>query len=124
KFVKKVKHVTYHYFLRYFVIAWQYLADNWYQYVTPFLSKVGDFLMHNWILDVNSATIRFLGIKFKNTRRGRDIFYGFLFISLWLIGFLVFTLYPLFYSLYLSFTVSYFHTSTGITSIPTGVTNY
>ncbi|MBN3490398.1 sugar ABC transporter permease [Acholeplasma equirhinis] len=124
KLKKDFKHYTYHYFLRYFVIAWRWIGDKWYQYVTPVLGKIGHFLTHNALLKIDNLHIRLFGIRFKNTRKGRDIFYGFLFISLWLIGFLVFTLYPLVYSFYLSFTESYFTTSTGINSSFHGMNNY
>lgn len=41
--------------------------------------------------------------KFKITNKGRNALTGYAFISLWIIGYLIFTLWPMFYSLFLSF---------------------
>ena len=41
--------------------------------------------------------------KVKISNRTREILFGLLFVSPWIIGFLVFGLYPICYSLYLSF---------------------
>lgn len=103
---------------------WTLLSDGYEKYVSPIMEKIAYYLSHNFILKVTPETIRLFGIKFKNTRKGREIFYGFMFISLWLIGFLVFTLYPLIYSFYLTFTTSFFHVDTGITSTVVGFKNY
>ncbi|MBI9009444.1 MAG: sugar ABC transporter permease [Tenericutes bacterium] len=42
-------------------------------------------------------------LKFKVTNKRRTAATGFAFIFLWIVGYLVFSLYPVFYSLYLSF---------------------
>lgn len=119
-----VGHILYKYIWRYVLIAWHFLGDLWYKYVTPILSKIGYFLTHNWIFHYSSTEIRlFHYLKFKNTKKGRSMFYGLMFVSPWIIGFLIFTLYPLFHSLYLSFTTTYFHTE-GWRSTNVGFTNY
>ncbi len=124
KSIAWIKHMLYQYIWRYILIAYHFLGDLWYKYVTPVLGKIGYVLSHNWIYHYSSSHIRlFYILKFRNTRRGRSMFYGFLFVSPWIIGFLTFTLYPLFHSLYLSFTVTYFHTSAWQTTF-TGFTNY
>lgn len=41
--------------------------------------------------------------KLKITNKGRNALTGYAFISLWIIGYLIFTLWPMFYSLFLSF---------------------
>lgn len=124
RFKSFIKHLLYKYIWRYILIAYHFLDDLWYKYVTPILAKVGNFLTHNWIYHYTSSEIRLFNfIKFKNTKRGRNMFYGFLFVSPWIIGFLIFTLYPLFHSLYLSFTVTYFHTAQWQTTF-TGFNNY
>lgn len=93
--------------------------------ISPILSKIKYKLTNNFILTITHTEIIFLKkFKTKNTRKKRHTFYGFLFISLWLIGLLIFTIYPMFHSLYLSFTNSYFNMNTGITSSPAGFTNY
>ncbi len=61
--------------------------------------------------------------KFRMTNRIRENIYGWMFVALWVIGFLVFTLYPLIRTFVLSFfqvTI----TSDGIRTIPLGLANY
>jgi ABC-type sugar transport system permease subunit len=58
------------------------------------------------------------------SRKKRDALYGYLFIMIWLLGFLVFTLYPMFYSLYLSFNVAYYSLETGVETTFAGLDNY
>ena len=41
--------------------------------------------------------------KIKLSNRAREILFGLLFVSPWIVGFLVFGLYPIVYSLFLSF---------------------
>lgn len=114
----------YKYIISYIVFGAKWVYEKLEKYLGPILSKIGHFLTHNYLINITPKYIRVFGIKFRNTRYSRNIFYGFSFISLWLIGFLIFTLYPLFYSLYLSFTTSFFHIDTGITSKFIGFTNY
>jgi ABC-type sugar transport system permease subunit len=48
------------------------------------------------------------------TRKQREYLHGFTFISLWLVGYLVFTFYPMIKSLYLTFTKSFYNINRGI----------
>jgi ABC-type sugar transport system permease subunit len=73
---------------------------------------------------MDDLTLRLFGIKIKVTRKRRDAFYGYMFISLWLIGLFIFTLYPMIYALYLSFFEAYYNLQTGITTTFVGFDNY
>lgn len=89
------------------------------------IEKVIYLLSHNPLLRVNETHVNIIGlIKIKITRRRQEYFLGYLFIGLWLIGLLVFTVYPLFNSIYLSFTRSYYHIETGVTGTFIGFENY
>lgn len=48
------------------------------------------------------------------TRKQREYLHGFLFIGLWLFGYLVFTFYPMIKSFYLTFTKSFYNINRGI----------
>lgn len=104
----------------------QYIREWWYRSKTQnLLTKILYLLSHNVILNITNLHVILFGfIKIKITRRRREYFYGYMFISLWLIGLIGLTLYPLFYSLYLSFTTSYYNLETGITSTWVGFQNY
>ena len=95
--------------------------------ISNFLSllfeKLGYFLTHNIFVYVYPKKVRLFGIKFNITRSRRDAYYGYMFILLWLIGFLIFTLYPMFYSFYLSLHEAYYNLQEGITSIYIGFEN-
>ena len=68
--------------------------------INTFLHK----LIHNKVIMKNPTNIVFFNkftYKINNLRRERWIGLGFIFI--WMVGYLIFTLYPVFYSLYLSF---------------------
>ena len=92
--------------------------------IDPFISKIGYALTHNPLIRMDDLTLRLFGIKIKVTRKRRDAFYGYMFISLWLIGLLIFTLYPMIYALYLSFFEAYYNLQTGITTTFVGFDNY
>ncbi|MGB0345738.1 MAG: carbohydrate ABC transporter permease [Acholeplasmataceae bacterium] len=92
--------------------------------IDPFISKIGYALTHNPLIRMDDLTLRLFGIKIKVTRKRRDAFYGYMFISLWLIGLLIFTLYPMIYALYLSFFEAYYNLQTGITTTFVGFENY
>ena len=96
--------------------------------ISNFLSllfeKLGYFLTHNIFVYVYPKKVRLFGIKFNITRSRRDAYYGYMFILLWLIGFLIFTLYPMFYSFYLSLHEAYYNLQEGITSTYIGFENY
>ncbi|HBY66189.1 MAG TPA: sugar ABC transporter permease [Acholeplasmataceae bacterium] len=68
--------------------------------------------------------ILFSFIKIKITRKNREAFYGLLFISLWIVGYLILQLYPMFYSLYLSFQTAYYNLQTGLVTTFVGFQNY
>jgi len=93
--------------------------------VRPILKKIGYALTHNFIDKLFGLTlILFSFIKIKMTRKRREALRGYIFILPWLIGFAIFTLYPMFYSLYLSFQEAYYNAQQGVISIPAGITNY
>lgn len=95
------------------------------KYLSKWVDKVLYVLSHNFIYHNDGRYIRLLNyIKIKITRRRREHFYGYMFILLWLVGFLVFTFYPMINSLYLSFTESYPHLTRGMSTTFVGVRNY
>ncbi|CCV65822.1 Binding-protein-dependent transport systems inner membrane component [Paracholeplasma brassicae] len=95
------------------------------KHISPIFEKLAYLLTHNFIYrNKESNVVLFSIIKIKVTRRRREHFYGYMFISLWIIGFLIFTLYPMFNSLYLSFTESYPHLTRGMSTTFVGVRNY
>ena len=72
--------------------------------IDPILSKIWHALTHNFIIRfTHSHLILFSFIKIKITNKRREATLGYMFILIWIIGYLVFSLYPVFYSLYLSF---------------------
>jgi ABC-type sugar transport system permease subunit len=104
----------------YDVLSELYRAKAW-----PVLSKIGHFLTHNAIIRKTGQTLILFGfLKINVTRKKREGFYGYIFIMLWLIGFLIFTLYPMFYSLYLSFHEAYYSLQQGVTTTFIGFRNY
>ena len=102
----------------------QKIGSFWMKRIDPVLNKVGNALMHNPIIYLKTKDIRILGIHFKITRARRDAYYGYLFISLWLIGFFIFTLYPMGYAFYLSLHEAYYNLQEGITTTYIGFENY
>ncbi len=91
----------------------------------PIFKKIKYFLTHNFIFRIEGNQIslfRFLKIKITNRRRESSI--GYCFIFLWLIGFLIFTAYPLIYSFFLTFQKAFFNLQTGITSNAVGFSNF
>ncbi|MCF7932842.1 MAG: sugar ABC transporter permease [Acholeplasmataceae bacterium] len=93
--------------------------------IVPFLGKIRHALSHNPVIRVKGQTLTlFSKLDVKITRKRRSAYYGYLFIMLWLIGFLIFTLYPMFYSLYLSMNVAYYSLQTGVETTFTGFGNY
>jgi ABC-type sugar transport system permease subunit len=72
--------------------------------VSPILRKIGHALTHNFIINnTHSHLILFSFIKIKVTNKRRETVIGLSFVLIWIIGYLIFSLYPVFYSLYLSF---------------------
>lgn len=105
------------------------LSENFLEFyrtkVTVVLDKIGYALTHNFIIRKQALTLILFGfIKINITRRRREAFYGYVFILLWIIGYLIFTLYPMFYSLFLSFNQAYYSLETGVVTQFIGFTNY
>ena len=73
-------------------------------YIIKPVKKFAYFLTHNSVLRLTySHIIIAKSIKIKITNKRRASVIGLSFILLWIIGFLIFSLYPVFNSLYLSF---------------------
>lgn len=82
-------------------------------------------LTHNAVLRVSHTTlVLFSFLRIAMTRQRRHALYGFIFILPWLIGLAVFTLYPMVYSLYLSFNVAYYNLQQGVVTTWAGFENY
>lgn len=83
---------------------WEHIKEFYDKYIDTFVSKVIKVLTHNFVLNVTHSHVYiFKIIKIKITNKRREDFIGLSFISIWIVGFLIFSLYPVFYSLYLSF---------------------
>lgn len=101
------------------------VRDFWTYHISPILQKVGYFLTNNYVLRVDNHQVTLFSlIKIKITHRRRESFFGYAFIFVWLLGFIVFTLYPLFFSFYLTFNRAFFNLQTGIVSTFSGLNNY
>ncbi len=97
----------------------------YYQKYVPFMRKVKDKLSHNFVINFKGQDLYlFKFIKIHISRKLRESFFGYLFIFIWIIGFLVFTFYPMLYSLYLSFYEAYFSLEDGVTTTFIGFANY
>lgn len=82
-------------------------------------------ITHNRVLRISHTTLVFFSFfHIAMTRQRRHALYGFIFILPWLIGLSVFTLYPMFYSLYLSFNVAYYNLQEGVMTTWAGFENY
>ncbi len=69
-----------------------------------FFRKVGHFMTHNKVLNTTTHHVVVFGfLKFRITNKRREAVLGLSFILIWIIGYSIFTLYPVFNSLYLSF---------------------
>ena len=65
--------------------------------------KIKYALSHNFIFrTTNTHWIFFSFLKLRITNKRRQSLIGLSFIFIWIIGYLIFALYPIFYSLYLS----------------------
>lgn len=101
------------------------LKDFYTYKVSKVMDKISYALTHNFIVRREGLTLTlFSFIKINVTRKRREAFYGLMFIMLWIIGYLIFTLYPMFYSLYLSFNEAYYSLETGVETTFVGFTNY
>lgn len=104
---------------------WDKISSFYTYKVSVVFEKIGHALTHNFIIRKSGLRLTILGfIKLRITRKNREAFYGLMFVLLWILGFLVFTLYPMFYSLYLSFHEAYYSLQDGITTAYVGFQNY
>jgi ABC-type sugar transport system permease subunit len=111
--------------LQFFSAGFLKFSQFWQRRIQPFLTKLSHRLRHNFIYREKGHQIIFLSfIKITMTRKRRHALIGYLFISLWLVGISFFTLYPLFYSLYLSFHQAYYNLQLGVVTTFIGFTNY
>jgi len=68
------------------------------------VSKLAYNAVHNNVIRHSQTKIVFFNkFTFKLTNKRRESIIGLSFIFIWIVGYLIFTLYPVFYSLYLSF---------------------
>ena len=89
------------------------------------LEKISSFLTNNFVIKISAThLILFRFIRIKITNKRREAVLGYMFISLWLIGYVIFTFYPVFYSLYLSFHRAFFNLNTGFVLSPIGFKNF
>lgn len=72
----------------------------------------------------NNQLIFFTKVKIRVTNKKRETFYGYLFISIWVIGFLFLTVYPLFMSFIFSLNKVTITGSEGIKMTFSGIKNY
>jgi ABC-type sugar transport system permease subunit len=122
--MKKIK-LFFKRLFQFFTHGFVRFGEFWQAKIQPPLDRITYVLRHNVIYREEGNIIYFFHIlKIKVTRKRRHAFYGYLFISSWLIGISFFTLYPLFYSLYLSFHEAYYNLQDGITTTYIGFNNY
>lgn len=91
------------------------------------LGRLGHRLTHNRVLHVDHHRVRlFNRFNIPITNRRRESIIGLSFIFIWIIGYLIFALYPIFNTLYLSFFKVYFDTtqSSGLRLEFQGINNY
>ncbi len=104
---------------------WERFDQWWNAHVRPITKKIGHALTHNPLLRIeHQKMIVFSFLKFRLTRKRLHAFYGFLFILIWLVGLMVFTIYPMFYSLFLSFQEAYYNLEEGVVTTWVGFQNY
>lgn len=110
---------------QFFFKIWDAISSFYTYKVSVVFEKIGHALTHNFVLRKRGLHLILLGfIKIRVTRKNREAFYGYMFVLLWLLGYLVFTLYPMFYSLYLSFHEAYYSLQDGILTTYIGFQNY
>ena len=118
--IKRIRKV-FHTFGKFFTKVSSFLSEN----LGPIFRRVGYALTHNVIVRTgNNQLILFSFLKIHVTRKMRHTIYGYLFIALWLVGFTIFTFYPLLYSLYLSFHEAYYNLEQGVITTFIGFDNY
>jgi len=104
---------------------WEIISQWWFKNISPFFKKIKYALTHNFLLRIeHQKMILFSFIKIRLTRRRLHALYGFIFIFIWLVGLAIFTLYPMAYSLYLSFQEAYYNLQQGVVTTNIGFQNY
>jgi ABC-type sugar transport system permease subunit len=105
------------------IVEW--IGQKYEHFIAPMIRKIGYAFTHNIFLHVHEQTITmFSFLKFRMTRKRRHAMYGYLFILLWMVGFAIFTFYPMLYSLYLSFHEAYYNLQLGVVTTYVGFANY
>jgi len=89
------------------------------------LKKIGHFFTNNWLFTINHKEIIWFN-KFHQpiTNKMREGFIGYIFISVWIVGFLLLTVFPLFSSLYYSLNKVTITGGEGIQFQMVGLQNY
>jgi ABC-type sugar transport system permease subunit len=104
-------------FLSFLNRIWEWVAPRWQRFVYH--------ASHNVVYRVKGNKIILLSlIPIQMTRKRRHALLGYTFISLWIVGIMIFTLYPLGYSFYLSFHQAYYNLQQGVVTTYVGLTNY
>ncbi|TVP95375.1 MAG: sugar ABC transporter permease [Acholeplasmatales bacterium] len=91
------------------------------------LRRLGQFLTHNKVLHVDHHRLRlFNRFNVPITNRRRESVIGLTFIFIWIVGYLIFALYPIFNTLYLSMFKVYFDAAeaSGLRLEFQGINNY
>ncbi len=82
----------------------EHVGEFYNQKVSKVIDKIKYALTHNFILRYTSIhVVVFSFIKIRVTNKRRAAITGLTFIFIWIVGYLIFSLYPMAYSLYLSF---------------------
>lgn len=106
------------------LIVWNFIAKIW-SYITRGFEIVWHYLTNNFIVKTEGTKlVLFNKFKFKITRKRRQAVYGLIFVMPWIIGYILFSLYPVIQSLLLSFTRSFYNVNTGMQSTNVGFNNY
>jgi len=80
-----------------------YIINPFNKYVSAPIRKVIYKAFHSKVIHISFTHITFFNkFKLKRSNKRQQAFTGFGFIFLWIVGYLIFSLYPVFYSLYLS----------------------
>ncbi|MFA6801570.1 MAG: hypothetical protein WCR19_05635, partial [Acholeplasmataceae bacterium] len=69
---------------------WDKISDFYREKIDPIFTKINDKLHHNFFINFKGQDLFILRkIKIHISRKRRESFYGFMFILIWIIGFLV-----------------------------------
>ena len=82
----------------------RYVSSPLKRYVATPLYRLSHRLTHNRVIMKKPTSVVFFSrFTYKITHKRRENMVGIAFIFIWIVGYLIFTLYPVFYSLFLSF---------------------